>query len=86
MSKRKEAFTLQSHLDITSRLGGKNPCSLYRNSLYQKMHVKVWEKIFTKLFERLKNKGTKKITLSNTKNIIKTFKIEEVISVNEISH
>jgi hypothetical protein len=59
---------LQSHLDITSRLGGKNPCSLYRNSLYQKMHVKVWEKIFTKLFERLKNKGTRKIILSKTKN------------------
>jgi len=47
------------------------------------MHVKVWEKIFTKLFERLKNKGTRKIILSNTKNIKKTFKIV-VISVNEI--
>ena len=50
------------------------------------MHVKVWEKFFTKLFERLKNKGTRKMILSNTKNIIKTFKIEEVISVNEITH
>ena len=47
------------------------------------MHVKVWEKIFTKLFERLKNKVTRKILLSNTKNIKKTFKIV-VISVNEI--
>ena len=39
-------FQIQSHLDITSKLGGKKPCSLYRNSLYQKMHVKGWENFF----------------------------------------